>query len=357
MPATAQVLRIVTYNAATDTNPIGDTARAGMASVLQGIGIDSLDGIQRPLDILSLQETTTSMQGADSIVSILNGLYGAGTYARTTVIGQTTDGTTQAVIYNTHTLQLLSQTSIGTANDHGAARAPIRVEFQPIGHDSSTAFYLYSDHYKSGTTTTDVDRRATEAAIVHANAASLGAGAHIIFSGDFNTQSSSEPGYSTLTAAGAGQAIDPLNSPGNWHANSAFAGLDSQATQVTGVNGLTGGGLDDRFDFQLLSAPMLSGPGTTLIPTSYHVFGNNGSAYNGDINSLSNTALPASEYAPLAGQPTRTDVLAALATASDHLPLVADYMVPEPSTLLLALLASGALAGFRLSALRRGIGR
>ncbi len=346
-PARAQMLRIVTYNAATDTNPVGDVARSGMSTVLEGIGIDALDGVSRPLDILSLQETTSTLSGASSIVSILNSIYGAGTYARSTAVGTSTDGTTQAVIYNTHTVQLIGQVAVGLASSSGAARAPMRFEFQPVGHGSSADFYLYSDHYKSGTSAGEISQRSVEAQMVRADAQSLGASAHVIFSGDFNTQNSSEPGYSALIAPGVGQAIDPLNAPGNWHANSAFAAIDSQATQVTGVNGLTGGGLDDRFDFQLLTSPMLNGPGMTLVPNSYHVFGNNGSTYNGNINSPSSTALPLSEYHPVAGQPTRTDVLNALATASDHLPVVADYLIPEPSSLVLALIALAALLARR----------
>ena len=94
------------------TRTPSETRLAGMSTVLQAIGIDALDGIQRPLDILSLQETTISMTGATSIVNILNSLYGAGTYARTTVVGATSDRTTEAVIYNTHTVQLLSQSSV-----------------------------------------------------------------------------------------------------------------------------------------------------------------------------------------------------------------------------------------------------
>ena len=147
-----------------------------MSTVLQGIGIDKLDGIQRPLDILSLQETTTSLQGATSIVGLLDNLYGAGTYARTTVVGSTTDGTTEAVIYNTHTVQLLSQTTIGTASGSGEARAPVRAEFQPIGYGSSSAFYLYSDHYKSGTSASDIAQRTAEAQAVRSDATTLGAG-------------------------------------------------------------------------------------------------------------------------------------------------------------------------------------
>jgi len=334
-------LRIVSYNAATDTNPSGDVARAGMASVLQAIGIESKNGIQRPIDVLSLQEVTSSLGGATSIVNVLNSIYGAGTYARSTVVGGSTDGTTMAVVYNTHTVQLVGQTAVGSASTSGAARAPMRFEFQPLGYDSSADFFVYSEHYKAGTASSDKARRDAEAQTVRADANALGPNARVIFSGDYNIQSSSETMYQTLTAAGGtGRAVDPLNAPGTWNNNASFAGIHTQAPLVTGVNGLTGGGMDDRFDFQLVTAPVLSGQGfsyigpnvpNTLVPAtqqSYHAFGNNGTTYNQDLNSPSNTALPASEYAPTAGQPSRTTVLNALTTASDHLPVVADYQLP-----------------------------
>jgi len=348
-------LRVVTYNAATDTNPNGDVARAGMATVLQAIGIEAKNGVQRPLDILSLQEVTTSLQGATSIVSILNSIYGAGTYARSTIVGGSVDGTTEAVIYNTHTVQLVAQASIGTASQNGAARTPLRFEFRPVGYDSSADFFLYSDHYKSGADS--ADRRTVEAQMVRADAATLPAGSKIIYSGDFNVQNSSEGMYQTLTAAGAGQAIDPLATPGNWHANSSFAALHSQATQITGVNNLTGGGMDDRFDFQMVTASVLSGQGFSYIgpnvpnlavapsQNSYHVFGNNGTTYNNNINAPGNTALPVSEYNPAAGQPSRTAVLNALATASDHLPVVADYQLPASMSVTLGAVPSRVIVG------------
>ena len=198
----------------------------------------------------------------------------------------------------------------------------------------------------------DLTARLAEANAVRADAAALGAGARVIFSGDFNTQNSSESGYSALTAAGIGQAIDPLNAPGNWHATSSFAALHSQAALVNQpVNSnLTGGGLDDRFDFLLTSSSALGGAGMRYVPGTYHVFGNNGTTYNGNINDPGNTALPISEYNPVGGQPTRLAVLNALSTASDHLPVVADFLVPEPSTFVLAILG---LAGFVVWGLSR----
>ena len=341
-PASAQ-LRIVSYNTATDTNA-GDNPRAGMSDVLEAIGIEAKNGIQRPIDILSIQETRTAYNGAQQIVNQLNSIYGPGTYARSTISqpNQSSDGTTEAVIYNTQTVQLIDQVVLGNASSSTYPRAPLRFEFRPVGYDDAADFYLYSSHYKAGTTASDQTRRLGEAQLIRSDADALGAGAAALYTGDFNIQSSTEGMYVTLLSAGHGQAVDPINTPGNWHNNAGLAAVHTQAPQVAQVNGLSGGGMDDRFDFQLVTNTMMDGEGLSYIGTgvpntplpasqhSYHAFGNNGTTYNSDINNASNTALPISEYNPNvpAGQPSRTEVLNALFTASDHLPVVADYQLP-----------------------------
>ena len=84
---------------------------------------------------------------------------------------------------------------------------------------------------------------------------------------------------------------------------------------------------------------MLNQPGLQLVPGTYTPFGNNGStAFHGTVNSAGNTAL--------ADLPNQAAVLSALTTATDHLPLVADYTVvgvPEPTSAVLACLAALAL--------------
>jgi hypothetical protein len=143
-----------------------------------------------------------------------------------------------------------------------------------------------------------------------------------------------------MLAAGTGQAVDPINTPGTWNNNAGLAAVHTQAPLVTGVNNLTGGGMDDRFDFQLVTQPLMSGngvsyigpgvPNTLISPSqhSYRAFGNNGTTFNNNINAAANTALPVSEFNPGVGEPSRTTVLNALTTASDHLPVVADYQLP-----------------------------
>ena len=75
------------------------------------------------------------------------------------------------------------------------------------------------------------------------------------------------------------------------------------------------------------------------MPASYTVFGNNGSTGNsGSVEQGNNTAL--SDLI----NPGQSTVLSALTTATDHLPVVADYSftpVPEPGTL--SLVVSGVM--------------
>ena len=281
---------------------------------------------------------------AQNIVNLLNSIYGPGTYARSDILqpGQSTDGTTQAVIYNTQTVQLIDQVKVGTASTSGYPRAPLRFEFRPVGYDSNADFYLYSSHYKAGDTATDQARRLAEAQTIRFDSDALGAGTPILYTGDYNIQSSSEASYTTMLAAGNGQALDPINAPGSWHNNAGFAAIHTQAPQVAQFDGLSGGGMDDRFDFQLVTNTVKDGEGMSYIGTgvpntsvapsqhSYHAFGNNGTTYNADVNNPANTALPVSEYNPDigAGEPSRATVLDSLFTASDHLPVVADYQLP-----------------------------
>ena len=86
--------------------------------------------------------------------------------------------------------------------------------------------------------------------------------------------------------------------------------------------------------------------GLEYIPGTEHVFGNNGSVgVDGNASSGSNTALDDLEPNPPISAAT---LLADLTTASDHLPVVADYTfapaasVPEPDSR--ALVGMGGLA-------------
>ena len=326
-------LRIVSYNDS------GNVAGSGgmLAGVFKAIGDETRAGIKRPADIISIQEQDTSLASTTRALNAINGIYGAGTYAASTIHG--VGDSTQAVLYNTQTVQLVSQLAFQTTSTSGTARQPLRFQFRPVGYTSTADFYVYSSHYKADSDTTSTARRGVEATATRANADALGAAdpsgtIRAIYTGDFNSYDASEPVITNLTAAGgAGRAFDPINRLGAWHNNSSFADVDTQSPiNASGVyyTDQVGGGMDDRFDFQLVTAPVMTTHGVSYIANTYHAFGNaNGLQYNADITKAGAAAalLP---YFTAAGY-TQADVQAALQAiiqTSDHVPVVADYRLP-----------------------------
>ena len=222
----------------------------------------------------------------------------------------------------------------------------MRYLLQPLGGTAASDFYLYVSHAKSGTTSSDANRRNIEMTDIRNDSASLGSAAHVIYTGDFNINGSSEQSYQTLISSavhgGVGTAFDPANPANNWTDSAGFLPLISE----------TATDLRFRDDMQLMTGPTLNDAlGLELIAGSEMVFANNGSVpLNGAINSGSNTAYPT--------LPNRSNVLNALTTATDHLPMVADYqfpsaVVPEPTALLLACIGRALLP----ISLRRRSGR
>lgn len=329
MPLRADAqLRIVTYNTAGGPRFAGDV---GSDTVLSAIGAEETNGIARPIDILLLQEQNSPNSNTQQFVNLLNSIYGAGTYARGSLVLGSRGGGQPGVIYNTNTVSLLSEQAIG---DDGTSSDPPEqprqgglYRFRPLGYGSQADFYVFNDHFKAGASSTDKDRRLVEAEAIRSAADDLGESAHVIYVGDYNVRSSSESSVQHLLGPGNGQAFDPIDQLGTWHDNLSFRSVHTQSPSDGTTSGLTGGGIDDRFDFQWTTAEMLDGEGLSYIGTgigdvvvsehSYNAFGNNNThEMNGPVNDPNNTAQP-------------DDVLDALAVVSDHLPVVADYQLPS----------------------------
>lgn len=302
-------LRVVTWN----TN---GGARSGMQDVLAAIGLEEVNGFAQPIDVLSLQEQSGS--DSASILALFNNLYGAGVYevAPTPAAAQSSGGGLPGLIYNTQTIDLLQVTAFGSVNTSAQARSTLRYQLRPDGYDDESEFYVYSNHYKASTGGSNEARRNVEANALRGDLDALGDGVAAILTGDFNVYDSAEPAYQTLLSAGPGQAFDPIDTPGDWHDDPAFKSVHTQSPTTSSLfPGQVTGGMDDRFDFQLVTGELLDGVGLDYWPGSYRTFGNNGThQLNGAITS---------------GTGASTSVLAALQMASDHLPVVADYLLPS----------------------------
>jgi hypothetical protein len=107
-------------------------------------------------------------------------------------------------------------------------------------------------HLKASQGASNEAIRLSGAQTIRNDADALPQGTHIIYCGDFNLYSNAEPAYLEFLSAGNGQAFDPLGS-GSW-AGALNAIKHSQSPRDITADGLVGGGMDDRFDFQLSSS-------------------------------------------------------------------------------------------------------
>ncbi len=111
---------------------------------------------------------------------------------------------------------------------------------------------------------------------------------YVIFAGDLNLYNATEPAYQELLSPDNPITFtDPLDAPGAWQDDPDFAYLHTQSTRLSnaGFGGGAGAGLDDRFDFILISENMLDSPELMYVEGSYKAFGNNGNCLNNRIDS------------------------------------------------------------------------
>ena len=340
----AQTVRVVCYNIEADIDGY-TTPRDGLYTVLEAIGEQPYAGVAaQPLDVLALEETTSNPATIQPIVDALNAYYGAGTYAlvpyQATQYGGTGTGNgPNAMIYNTRTLTLVYQNgaaAVGVAGTGVKAGSNIvyrqvpRYEFQPLNGAAGTNFYVYVTHMKSGasSTATNENDRIAEAQAIRADAATLPTNASLLYMGDFNMDGSTETAYQTMTASStaAGQGIDPANYPPDYTITWGKAAYKTILTQSTTS-------LNYRDDIQFMTPNVYNGTGAGLhyVAGSERPFGNNGTTgIGGSTNNSKNTSLN-TLVQPTAPTPvTPSQALAALTTAADHLPVVADYVAPTP---------------------------
>ena len=386
--AQTRTLRVVTYNIEADTGGYlaarpgliipagGGTVQQG--GVLEGIGEELVgNDPAQPLDILALEETTTNSITVMPIVSGLNSFYGvAGMYSNSTYQATQSGGRTNngsgngpnAMVYNAKTLQLLASVPVdppGGIGNLGSAsgeyREVMRYEFAPAGvaPTATNEFYVYVSHYKASSGTANENYRNGEAKIIRNDEANhLPANARVLYVGDYNADNSGEPMYQTLLSSTApngiqqGQGVDPLNPTNNPNINWSTSTTDPNILVM-----LTeyGDALEYRDDLQVMTTNVYYGAadGLALVPGTCHVFGNNGTtAYKGTVNSGSNTALRNRLATNGPVFISAAQLYLDLTTASDHLPVVADYTIPlnVPPPVLQSVTGTGGTVTFTWSA-------
>lgn len=311
-PATAQ-LRVVNWNVA---KLAGDPVAVG--DVLAAIAADDRPGFAVAPAIIALQEVpSTSRAAVESIIAdaIPGATYATATY--TSSSGENGSAGAQFLAYRTDLLEEIASSHRDIST--GAGRNTDRWRLRLLGSDDSAGeIWIYSMHLKASNTSQDAATRHDGAIAIRNDADGLPAGSNIIYTGDFNIYNNGEAAYLEFLSSGSGQATDPLGT-GSW----SGGGNAIKHTQSPRLNGgdLVGGGLDDRFDLQLVSGALADGVGLSMMPGTYRSFGNDGNHYNISINDGNNTYY-ASDVA-------RSNAVAdAIFDASDHIPVVSDLQLP-----------------------------
>ena len=243
----------------------------------------------------------------------------------------------QMVYYNSKKL-ILEETRVITAdtrdinqytfkiNTENALSNPIRME-------------VFVTHLKASTGSSNRQRRLNSIQSFVSYTNNIADDSYVLFAGDLNFYTSNEEGYQHLIDdRNPIVMIDPIDRPTpnfpddgvdyyeNYNStyfwnNSSFRDIHSQSTRTTN-NGLiddsgSTGGLDDRFDFIMMSENFNMSTDLYYINDSYQVIGNNGNCYNSFINNPN-----------CSGGYSQT-LRDALIEFSDHLPVVMEMETPE----------------------------
>ena len=146
---------------------------------------------------------------------------------------------------------------------------------------------------------------------------------NVLIMGDFNLYTSSEPAYQAFinqTAYPNSYFIDPLYpyGVGAWNNNGSYAEYHTQSTHKDNDSDChSSGGMDDRFDFILMSENIYGGrDGVRYVGGSYNALGNDGRRFNKSINNPTNYAVS-------------QEVADALFDNSDHLPVTMEIVYSD----------------------------
>ena len=257
-------------------------------------------------DILTVNEMAPNTTAVNSLLN--NALVFNPNMKATTFSNTTNSDVVNMLYYNSAKLGYISHSVIkGNIRDIDVYRLFHKAGTQP---GDTLDFYCISAHFKASQGNANALERAEAAADINTWLAQRPQILRYMVSGDFNIYSSTEPAFQTLLE----RFVDPIDQTEGWqgiqyaavHTQSPADGTDPCAVE---------GGMDDRFDFIMLS-PSVFGAAEAIsyAPESYQAVGNNGASYNNALNCVNNYTVP-------------YGVCTTLRNASDHLPVTLKLLV------------------------------
>ncbi len=190
-----------------------------------------------------------------------------------------------------------------------------RLEVLNNNEDEALFLDIFVAHLKAAQGNTNESIRSNMVNDFTTYLANLPDDANVIFAGDLNLYTANESAFLQLVMGQSNILFsDPVDAIGEWNNNSNFSHVHTQSTRTSNNNFNdygAGGGIDDRFDFIMVSNNIMQeGNSITYKTNSYVAYGNNGNCFNDNVSDSSCVG----EFS----QSTRN----LLYLMSDHLPVV-----------------------------------
>lgn len=248
----------------------------------------------------------------------------------------------QQLVYYNSTKLILENSRVINADTRDINQYTFRLNTEN-STTSPILIQVFVTHLKASTGLTNRQRRLSSINSFVDELDDLDPNSYVIFAGDFNFYTSNEEGYQALIDPDNSIVmIDPIDRPAEpfpndsnvsdpfeeypsssiyfWR-NSTYADIHTQSTRTTNSglidNSGSTGGMDDRFDFIMLSENFNTSSDLYYVNGSYESIGNNGNCYNSFINSTSCTGTYSQNLRD------------ALIEFSDHTPVVMEIETPE----------------------------
>lgn len=211
-------------------------------------------------------------------------------------------GLLQMVYYNSEKLELVYNEVIPTdIRDINHYTFNIKSDQEEV----PTKIEVFVTHLKASRSASNMQKRLASIDIFTRELDRLPENSHVLFAGDFNFYTSNEPGFQKIIDENNSiPIIDPIDrlcptfpddginyfNEDNYDAmyfwnNSSFSDVHSQSTRNSEVNGDgAGGGMDDRFDFIMMSKNFTTSNKLIYIEGSYKTIGNNTNCYNSYVS-------------------------------------------------------------------------
>lgn len=257
-------------------------------------------------DILTVNEMAPNNTAVNSLLN--NALVFNPNMKATTYSNSTNSDVVNMLYYNSNKLGYIS---------HSVIKGNIRdIDVYRLFHKGITKpgdtldFYCISAHLKASQGNANALERANAAADINTWVAQHPQVLRYMVSGDFNLYSSTEPAFQTLLE----RFVDPTDQTDGWQ-GIQYAAIHTQSPSDGTDPCSVEGGMDDRFDFIMLSPSIYSAAeAISYAPESYRAVGNNGASYNKSLNCVNNYSVP-------------YGVCTTLRNASDHLPVMLQLLV------------------------------